>query len=113
MTGSSPGATPLTRTASRVITAAKLSRRKPRDARGEFLAEGPQAVDEAIAHGDTVVAVCVTEAAASRYTRMLAAAAQQHVKLWTVSDEAMAALTETVHPQGIVAVCRQIDGEMP
>ena len=51
----------------RVVAARKLTRRAGRDAAGEFLAEGPQAVREALAHDPPPRELFVTAAAARRH----------------------------------------------
>jgi TrmH family RNA methyltransferase len=88
----------------RIVAARRLQRRKDRDQTGRFLAEGPQAVREALAAG-AVVELFGTDAGLSRYAEL---AARADV-VSAVTDEALAALAETVHPQGLVAVCRQVD----
>jgi TrmH family RNA methyltransferase len=92
-----PGEGPYTTRTPRVSAALKLHRRKERDETGRFLAEGPQAVQEALAAG------VVRELFATRQR----AVDYPHATL--VTDEAMVKLTETVAPQGVVAVCEQFD----
>lgn len=70
---------------------------------GRFLAEGAQAVREALRHGQ-VHEVFVTEAAALRHRELLSRAP----KLSHVTERAAELLSETVSPQGIVAVCEQV-----
>lgn len=112
MTTSAPGTAPLTRTSSRVVAARKLQRRRYRDERRAFLAEGPQAVAEAVA-ARAVTEVFATEAALDRHAGLVAEAAQYGAKVCAVADSGLAALTDTVHPQGIAAVCRHIDAGLP
>jgi TrmH family RNA methyltransferase len=88
----------------RVVAARRLQRRRDRDQTGRFLAEGPQAVREALAAG-AVVELFGTPPALRRYADL---AARSPVTS-PVSDEALAALAETVQPQGLVAVCEQLD----
>lgn len=88
----------------RVVAARRLQRRRDRDQIGRFLAEGPQAVREALSAG-AVVELFATAAAFERYGDLVAEAPEASV----VTEEAMAALAETVQPQGLVAVCEQID----
>jgi TrmH family RNA methyltransferase len=88
----------------RVVAARRLQRRRDRDTTGRFLAEGPQAVREALA-----VPGCVLElfhTAEPRHPDLVAAAGD---RASPVTGEALAALAETVQPQGLVAVCRQLD----
>ncbi len=96
----------LTERSARIVAARKLTRRAGRDAAGAFLAEGRQAVSEALAEPDTVREVFATEAAAAASARLLDAAA---VPVRLVTEKAAASLSETVTPQGLVAVCRLRD----
>jgi RNA methyltransferase, TrmH family len=91
-----PGEGPYTTRTPRVSAALKLQRRKERDASGLFLAEGPQAVGEALAAG-VVVELFATADRAADYDGAS-----------VVTEDAMKALAETVTPQGIVAVCEQL-----
>jgi TrmH family RNA methyltransferase len=88
----------------RVVAARRLQRRKDRDQTGRFLAEGPQAVRSALAAG-VVLDLFGTDAALSRYPDLAASAPV----VSPVTEEALAALAETVQPQGLVAVCSQVD----
>jgi TrmH family RNA methyltransferase len=85
----------------RVVAARRLHRRRDRDETGRFLAEGPQAVREALRTG-AVVEVFATAEAAARHPELTAGAS-------LVDDAALQALADTVQPQGMVAVCRQAD----
>ncbi|TDB78966.1 RNA methyltransferase [Micromonospora sp. KC721] len=100
---------PFTPRTPRVAAARRLHRRRDRDATGRFLAEGPQAVREALARAGTTVELFGTPAALDRYADLAALAARQDVPVSEVTDEALAALAETVAPQGLVAVCRHLD----
>ncbi|SDD05252.1 RNA methyltransferase, TrmH family [Geodermatophilus telluris] len=93
----------LTERSGRVAAARKLTRRAGRDTAGAFLAEGRQAVSEALAAaGEDVREVFATEAAAAAHRDLLAATA---VPVRLVTERAAASLSETVTPQGLVAVC--------
>jgi TrmH family RNA methyltransferase len=85
-----------------VVAARKLTRRAGRDAAGAFLAEGRQAVREALADPASVREVFATEAAAAAAQDLLAGSP---VPVRLVTDKAAASLSETVSPQGLVAVC--------
>ncbi|NJP34867.1 TrmH family RNA methyltransferase [Micromonospora thermarum] len=100
---------PFTPRTPRVVAARRLQRRRDRDATGRFLAEGPQAVREALDRPRTVLELFGTPAALDRYADLAARAAADDVPVSEVTDEALAALTETVAPQGLVAVCRHLD----
>ncbi|MFI7546883.1 TrmH family RNA methyltransferase [Actinoplanes sp. NPDC049599] len=88
----------------RVVAARRLQRRRDRDQTGRFLAEGPQAVRSALTAG-VVLELFGTDAALTRHADL---AAQAPV-VSPVTDEGLAALAETVQPQGLVAVCEQMD----
>ena len=88
----------------RVRTARRLARRASRAEHGLFLAEGPQAVREAL---DVPGLVREVFALPGRHAELCARAGDLP---WHLADEqAVAALSETVHPQGVVAVCRTLD----
>lgn len=90
----------------RLVEARRLTRRARRDQAREFLAEGPQAVREAVATPGVVLDVFGTPTALDLHGDWLSEAP---VTLRPVSDRAAAALSETMHPQGLVARCRYID----
>lgn len=104
--------TPLTARSGRVKEARKLSRRPARAERRLFLADGPQAVEGAL---DTVLdsgASCVVEVFASSTADFAALreAATAAGVAWTLVDErAMASLSSSVTPAGVVAVCHFLD----
>ena len=74
-------------------------RRRYRDALGRFLAEGPQAVREALAAG--LVEEVFVEVGRSVELDL------GGIHTTAVTTAGLAALAETVTPQGVVAVCRQ------
>ncbi|MEA5454525.1 RNA methyltransferase [Sinomonas sp. JGH33] len=95
--------------ADRVRDVAKLAQRSARARRGLFLAEGPQAVREALKLGPRVVAeVYASEACLERYPE-LGSLARATGALRLANDDVLAAMADTVNPQGILAVCRQLD----
>ncbi|MCL2543045.1 MAG: RNA methyltransferase [Nocardioidaceae bacterium] len=95
---------PLTASSSRVKEARRLSRRSERSERRLFLADGPKAVQGALERPSRVVEVFATLAASERYADLLGDAA-----VTLVDDRAMSALSDSVSPAGIVAVCRFLD----
>ncbi|WP_107705948.1 TrmH family RNA methyltransferase [Nocardioides allogilvus] len=96
---------PLTVGNARVKEARKLSRRSVRTERRLFLADGPKAVEGALAVPDCVVEVFATPAASETYADLLAPA-----RLVTlVDDRALASLSDAVSPAGVVALCRHLD----
>ncbi|WP_203914429.1 TrmH family RNA methyltransferase [Rhizocola hellebori] len=104
-----PGEGPYTTRTPRVSAALKLQRRKERDATGRFLAEGPQAVREALAAG-VVLELFITAPGPAGLAELAGGGDLPPVSV--VTEEAMKALAETVTPQGIVAVCEQRDREL-
>ncbi|WP_433500912.1 TrmH family RNA methyltransferase [Sphaerimonospora sp. CA-214678] len=90
----------------RVKAARRLAKRAFRDRDRAFLAEGPQAVREALAIEDATVELFATAEAQLRHGDIVAAATAAGVPVHWASGEVMAELTQTVTPQGIVAVCR-------
>ena len=100
--------------ADRVKAVHRLARRVGRERAGRFLAEGPQAVREAVAAhagrpGAVVLELYATDEAAQRYADVLAAAVAGGLSVARVSDDVLAAMTGTVAPQGLLAVCATVD----
>jgi RNA methyltransferase, TrmH family len=85
-----------------------LLRRKDRAVLGEFLAEGRQAVSEAL-QTRSVRRLLVDHAAVGQHQDLLAAAAHGGIDCASVSPRAFGDLSDTVTPQGIVAVCARVD----
>lgn len=93
----------------RVKAARALLRSAERRREGRFLAEGPQAVREAIRAGAAHEVFC-TPAAARRHADLLATAAA--LRCWAISDRESAQLSDTRTPQGILALCDTVDVEL-
>ncbi len=85
------------------MAARRLSRRQARRESGRFLAEGAQAVRSALRAG-AVLELFATPAALARNADLLT-----DVDVSQVSEKDVAALSDTVTPQGLVAVCRRVD----
>lgn len=94
----------LTERSARVSAAVKLHRHVARRRAGRFLAEGPNLVEAATARG-LARDVFVTEQAASRYQALLATLDRSRTPVHLVSERAAKALSDTVTPVGLVAVC--------
>jgi TrmH family RNA methyltransferase len=88
----------LTERSARVVAAVKLHRHVGRRRANRFLAEGPNLVEAASARG-LVRDLFVTEDAARRYEPLLTGPV--HV----VTERAAKALSDTVTPTGLIAVC--------
>lgn len=93
----------LSRSNARLAAARRLTRRPARREVGRFLAEGAQSVREALAAG-VVVELFATAEGLERHGGLLGSAPVSQI-----SARDAAALSETVTPQGLVAVCRMVD----
>ena len=89
--------------------AKRLTKRAFRQRERAFLAEGPQAVAEALSCGARVTDLFVTVPARSRHTGLVATAEGAGVPVHVVSGEVMEELAQTVTPQGLLAVCGFVD----
>jgi TrmH family RNA methyltransferase len=93
----------------RVKSARQLAKRALRQRARSFLAEGPQAVGEALATEGVVTQLFVTAAAQPRYLGLIELATGQGADVHLVSGEVMTDLAQTITPQGVLAVCRFVD----
>lgn len=96
----------------RVKSVRALSRRSARQRAGLFVAEGPQAVREAVRHRpDTIhqLYVDVEAASSSRWESILEEARQRGCTVSYVDDAVLRAMADTTTPQGGLAVCRRVD----
>ncbi|MFD6096339.1 TrmH family RNA methyltransferase [Nocardiopsis flavescens] len=99
----------------------RLAKRTFRQRERRFLAEGPQAVREALAAADGsgrspyggtapgVVEVYATTEAMQRHLDLVDAAHTVGVPVHRVSLDVMTELAQTVTPQGVIAVCEFVD----
>lgn len=99
----------LTDRAGRVVAAAKLLRRRGRLAAGEFLADGAQAVREAVSAArdepGVVREIFATAVAAARHVDIIRAALDADITVTEVTDRAAAKLSDAVTAQGLTARC--------
>jgi len=93
----------------RVRAARQLAKRAFRQRARSFLAEGPQAVGEALASGAAVTELFVTGPALARFGELAAVAAGRGATVHAVSGDVMTELAQTVTPQGLLAVCQFVD----
>ncbi|MGH3322645.1 MAG: TrmH family RNA methyltransferase, partial [Streptosporangiaceae bacterium] len=98
----------LTLRSGRVRHARRLATRRFRAKSHEFLAEGPQAVREALTVPGVVLEVFATPEATRRYHGLTGSGVPWHV----VGSDVVAGICETVHPQGLVARCRFVDTDL-
>ncbi len=93
----------------RLKAARRLTKRAFRERARAFLAEGPQAVSEALACGAPVTELFVTAEARARHPDLVTGLAGTGVPAQLVSGEVMSDLAQTVTPQGVLAVCGFVD----
>jgi RNA methyltransferase, TrmH family len=114
------GTGPLSSRSTRVVAARRLLRAKDRAREQAFVVEGPPAVREAVREaqrrvgGDPQAPPLVRELfvsahARERYADLVAEAAAAGATVHDADDDAVASLSDTVTPQGLVAVCRFVD----
>ncbi len=89
--------------------ARQLAKRAFRERARSFLAEGPQAIREALARQGVLTELFVTGQGRSRHPELAEQAARQGAGVHEVSGEVMAELAQTITPQGLLGVCRFVD----
>lgn len=104
---STPGE--LTVRSGRVKHARRLAARAYRADQREFLAEGPQAVREALATPGAAREVFATAAVTEHHVDLVDAARSGGVAWHVVTDDVVESVADTVHPQGVVARCAMLD----
>jgi RNA methyltransferase, TrmH family len=95
-------------------TARHLAKRSQRERSRLFLAEGPQAVREALGWGQPGQASLIRELfytaeARARHADLVGAVAATGAPVHEVSGDLMSELAQTVTPQGLLAVCPFVD----
>jgi RNA methyltransferase, TrmH family len=105
-----PADTPvLSSKSGRVKAARRLARRVYRAEHRLFLAEGPQAVREALTVPGCVAEIFAIGGTETAHSDIFGAATGRGIAWHLVDEAALASLTETVHPQGLVAVGHFLD----
>ncbi|MFV0534467.1 MAG: TrmH family RNA methyltransferase [Cumulibacter sp.] len=110
-----------TQRSARVAASRKLLRRAGRRNAAAFLADGPQAVREALRfHDDTqhsvvvrVEEVFVDAELADRHAELLALARQASIPVRYADSPAMRSLSDAVTPQGVAARCALLETTLP
>lgn len=81
------------------------TKRRDRYREGQYVAEGFRLVQHAVARGHRPALVFVTPGSAdANWGAMIDTLVASDSLVWEVSDEVMAAMTDTITPQGILAV---------
>ncbi|MFP7299553.1 TrmH family RNA methyltransferase [Neobacillus niacini] len=86
----------------------KLLTKKERDKSGTFLVEGFHLVEEALRHSESVIEIIVSDK-----TGVPPRLDSGEIPVTIVTEEISDSLTDTEAPQGIYAVCRQVQLEVP
>lgn len=92
--------------------ARRLAKRAFRQRERRFLAEGPQAVREALAAPGVVHEVYATAEGTQRHAGIVEAATSSGVPVHRVTTEVMSEVAQTVTPQGMLAVCDFVDVDL-
>ncbi|OZC44902.1 RNA methyltransferase [Rhodococcus sp. 06-412-2C] len=98
----------LTERTPRVVSAVKLARAAERKKTGQFLAEGFNAVSEAAKSG-LVRELFFTSDAFERHHALISSIEAGGARVFPITDRAAKALSDTVTPQGLVAVTGLVD----
>jgi TrmH family RNA methyltransferase len=93
----------------RVKAARQLGKKAFREPGRSFLAEGPQAVREALRRPGVLTELFVTGQGAGRHPELVAEAASLGIAVHEISGEVMGEVAQTITPQGLLGVCRFID----
>ena len=95
--------------AKKVRGVAQLAKKDARSETGLFLLEGVQGLKEALAHPSLIVELFATEEAVERNSELFDALEDAGVSAQLASAQVLKAMCDTETPQGVVAVCRQLD----
>lgn len=90
-------------------TARSLVRRKEREAQGRFLVEGKQAVREALLLPGCVESLFLRWGAALEHEELINIARKNGVEVYGVSEQNIGTMSNTVTPQGVIAIARNVD----
>lgn len=97
----------------RVRGVAKLAKRSARNDSGTFLLEGPQAVREALMYRpDVLIELYATPAAWDKHADIRDNVERQGTRVTLASETVLAAMADTVTPQGLIAVAKQTPARM-
>jgi len=102
---------PLTRASGTIAGLRRLHHRKHRDRRRKFLAEGKQAVSQALAAG-AARALYGTTASLAEHAGLVDRVRAAGLAIHEVTPDGMVWLSQTVTPQHLIAVCDFVDVEL-
>lgn len=89
---------------------ALLSSKKERLSQGRFIAEGIQAVREALLENEGIETLYLTKSGAERLTK--ASVDYSSVKVFDIEDKVASAMSDAITTQGIIAICKLINPEV-
>ncbi|WP_232549677.1 TrmH family RNA methyltransferase [Propioniciclava soli] len=92
--------------------ARSLLRRKERRESGLFLVEGRQGVREALAVPGVVESLFVRWSDAAANVDLIDAARAEAVPVYAVSEQNLGTMSDTVTPQGVIAVANRVDVDL-
>ena len=95
--------------AKKVRGVAQLAKKDARSETGLFLLEGVQGLKEALAHPSLIVELFATEEAVERNSELFDALEDAGVSVQLATAQVLKAMCDTETPQGVVAVCKQLD----
>ncbi|MFM8927511.1 MAG: TrmH family RNA methyltransferase [Rhodoluna sp.] len=95
--------------AAKVRGVAKLVKKDARQETGLFLLEGPQGLKEALDRPKLILEVFATEEALSRHADLFARLETLRIQVQLVSESVLKVMCDTNTPQGVLAVCHQLD----
>lgn len=95
--------------ARKVRGVAQLATKDARSETGLFLLEGLQGLKEALASPSLIAELYATEEAVERNSEVFDSLADSGVNVELTTAQVMKAMCDTESPQGVLAVCRQLD----
>ena len=95
--------------ANRVRGVAKLNKKDARSETGLFLLEGLQGLKEALDRPKLIQEIYATESSVEANAELFARAKSARVEVTLVNDAVIKAMVDTQTPQGVLAVCQQLD----
>lgn len=88
---------------------AKLHKKDARSETGLFLLEGPQGISEALNRPKLIVDLFATEEAVEKHQDLFDRAAAARIEVQLVSESVLKVMCDTTTPQGMLAVCHQVN----
>lgn len=83
---------------------AKLNQKKYRDEAGKFLIEGEKLIYEAAKSGLKILSVYIDKNKLDKFDRLVKLLTEKNIRIFIAEDSAIKKVSDTVTPQGIVAV---------